>query len=121
MKTTTHTLKRPPAQTPRRYQTEGNKSAYDTLVSAHYFLPGTCCDWYVLEYEPEDDEIFCWAEIVPGCGEFGNSSLREMEELVINVPLIIGEKRTQVPCRVELDEHWTVRPLDAVLAERAKS
>ena len=118
--TTTYTLKRPPKNTPGRYGTESNKSAYETVVSAHYFLPGSGCDWYVLEYCQDDDEIFCWAEVIPGCGELGYSSVSEMEQLILQSQVIIGDQVLNMPCRVELDEYWTPLPLSDVLAERAK-
>lgn len=117
---TTYKLKNPPASTPALYATEDIPND-EKLVIAHYFLPGTGADWYILEFSPEERLLFGWAELVPGSGsgELGYTSLRELESLVVFLNLGFGNRLIPFPFRVELDEHWTIRPLCEVLAERA--
>lgn len=116
----TYTLKRPPKETPRAYETEGLGDPYDRTIFAHYFGPGSS-DWYVIEYDCENDAIFGWAELHPGMGELGWASLQEMEEICILVPLKINnEVVVKIPCRIERDDYWTPRTLKEVLRERNK-
>ena len=114
----THTLRRPPKQTPTLYSQDG--LGENALAFAHYFLPGSGADWYITEYNPAEDIAFGWAEIVPGCGEWGYISIAELEE--ISLPLVIdlgGEKlKSKYLMRVELDLYWNVRPMREVLANR---
>ncbi|MCX5206108.1 DUF2958 domain-containing protein [Streptomyces sp. NBC_00237] len=63
---------------PPLYGTE-NTSTSDTVVHLHYSVGR--CDWYIAEVDPESLTAFGWAEVTPGCGEWGYSSLTEMEEL----------------------------------------
>jgi len=113
-----HTLKRPSAQTPKFYETENETGANETLIVAHYFLPGTICDWFVMEFDEENDLIYGYIELIPGCGEIGYSSLKEMEELVVMSKMHMLGKVVEIPCHVEFDEHWTPRTLGEVLANR---
>jgi Protein of unknown function (DUF2958) len=110
-----HTLERP-IGAPSLYSTDGR--ADDSLVVAHYFLPGTNADWFVLEYDELEDIIFGFANIIPGCGELGSTSLKELEDLTIAVPIRIGTEIRYIPTRVELDKHWTPKPLRTVLKDR---
>lgn len=114
----TYTLKRPSTKTPKLYETENEIETNETLIVAHYFLPGTICDWYVMEFDEENDLIFGWAEIISGCGELGYSSLKEMEELVVMSKMHMLGKVIEIPCHVEFDEHWTPRTLGEVLVNR---
>ena len=114
----THKLLRPPACTPDLYATEGT-SMDEVLVSAHYFLPGTNADWYVVEYSSQDDIVFGWAEIVPGGGEWGYTSFRELEEYIIYVDCIIDGENLQIPIGVEMDSSWDrTQNMREVLARR---
>lgn len=114
----TYKLENPPASTPALYATE--EIAFDDkLVTAHYFLPGTGADWYVVEFSLEEKLLFGWAELVPGGGELGYTSLRELEELIVFSNLRFENHIIPISMRVELDEHWTIRPLCEVLAARA--
>jgi hypothetical protein len=117
--TQTHTLKRPSADTPRIYETDNVKDYKDKLVVAHYFLPATNVDYYVIEYDRETDEIFGWAELVPDCGELGYTSLREMELIETSVPVKSGNiLMGYLPVRIEYDEHWQPIKLGKVLEAR---
>lgn len=113
-----HTLRRPPKHTPSLYSQE--ELGENALSFAHYFLPGSGADWYITEYNPAEDIAFGWAEIIPGCGEWGYVSISELEQL--SVPLVIdlgGEKlKSKYELKVELDLHWNVRPMREVLANR---
>ena len=113
--TNAYTLERP-TNAPSLYSTDGQ--AHNSLVVAHYFLPGTNADWYVLEYDPKSDIIFGWAEVLPGCGELGSSSVTELQSLNIAVPIKINGEINYIPSRVEFDQHWVPRPLGQVLKER---
>ena len=114
----THKLKRPPASTPPLYVTE-NTSADEKLVAAHYFLPGTAADWYVVEFSSEEQLLFGWAEMVSGGGEWGYTSLRELEECVVNVKCLIDGGIFSIPMRVEFDEYWdNTQTIGEVLAKR---
>ncbi|CAB4674166.1 MAG: DUF2958 domain-containing protein [Actinobacteria bacterium] len=114
----TYTLKRPSTKTPKLYETENEIEASETLIVAHYFLPGTICDWYVMEFDEENDLIYGFAELISGMGEIGYSSLKEMEELVVMSKMHMLGKVIEFPCHVEFDEHWTPRTLREVLANR---
>ena len=115
---TTHKLKNPPASTPALYATD-DIPADEKLVTAHYFLPGTGADWYVVEHSFEERMFFGWMELVPNGGELGYASLCELESLVVYSNLRFENRMIRIPMRVELDEHWTIRPLCEVLAARA--
>jgi hypothetical protein len=78
----------------------------DTIVYLHYFSPSA--DWYVTEWNPVTGEAFGWAELLPGCGEWGYMSLPELESIYIP-PFTI----------IERDMYWDPKPMSAVLKERA--
>jgi hypothetical protein len=114
----THTLSRPAESTPLlREQDELGENA---LVYAHYFLPGTGADWYVTEYDPIEDIIFGWAEVVPECGEWGYTSMSELEQISLPMKIRVGNEIliSKYTMKVELDLHWNVRTMREVLAER---
>ena len=115
----TYTLERPNKATPTIYSTEEIPSEHK-VVYEHYFMPGTDIDFYVLEYSQEDDVIFCWAELVSGCGELGYSSLKEMESVLRNVPVITPKGTLNLIVRIERDRHWKRMKLGEALAHRSK-
>ena len=45
-----YTLKRPSENTPEIYATEFESDFNEKIVVAHYFLPATDIDYYVIEY-----------------------------------------------------------------------
>lgn len=52
----------------------------DQPIVAHYFQGGA--DWWVTEYDPENNEVFGFAQLAGhGRGEWGYSSLTEIEKL----------------------------------------
>jgi hypothetical protein len=115
--TAQHTLARPPKNTPKFYETEGKGK--DALVFAHYFLPSTKVDIYVLEYSPEDDCIFGYSILNdPILGEYGYTSLKEMEEVEVQVSVIINGETHLMPVRMELDEHWKIKPMRDALCDQ---
>lgn len=110
-------LRRPPKDTPELYAQESLNE--DAIVHAHYFLPGIGADWYVTEYDAEQDLIFGWAEVIPGFGEWGYTSLSELEDVEIKVPVIIEDQNPfHFFVNVELDLNWTKRTMRDVLANR---
>lgn len=108
-------LERPRKETPTVYETDGQESSDDLVVYDHYFIAGTHANWYVLEYDKIRDEIFCFAELIPNCGELGYTSMKELEELVVNVPIKIGFQTIKIPLRVEKEVGWTPKTLGTVL------
>lgn len=114
---TKYSLPRPPANTPNLYATEDGGDAYEQLVYAHYFIGSA--DWFVLEYSKDEDVVFCWAELVPNCGELGYTSLKELEELSVNQRLIASKNIVlEFPIRVEKEINWTPRTLRECLKNR---
>lgn len=75
------------AQIPKLYKTEKVATA-DKMVWVHYF--GGPCDWYVVELDQEQDLIFGFCRAPEG--EWGYSSLEEMEALNVHGGLIIVER-----------------------------
>lgn len=114
----THKLKSPPASTPPLYATE-NTPANEILVTAHYFLPGTFVDWYVVEFSSDEQLLYGWAEVIPGGGEWGYTSMRELEKYVVNITLTFDVGTFSYPLGVELDEYWdNTQTMGEVLAKR---
>ena len=81
-----YTLERPSAETPKIYEQDGQTSKDDLVVYEHYFISGTSADWFVIEYDRERDEIFCFAELIRGFGELGYTSMKELDDLVVHIP-----------------------------------
>jgi hypothetical protein len=111
-----YSLQRPPALTPKLYDIDEKGDAYEQNVYAHYFL-GTS-DWFILEYSPEDDIAFCWAELIPDMGELGYVSLKELESLVIYGKIIFNGEVNKYPIRVVFDDDWQPKNLRASIANR---
>ena len=110
---TKYSLTRPPTDTPRLYETDEKGSAYKQLVYAHYFVGSA--DWYVLEYSPEDDVAFCWAELLAGCGELGITSLAELEAIEVPQKILMGAITHTFPVRVEYESNWKPKTLQECL------
>ena len=111
-----HTLARPPANTPKLRETDGE--GREAIVYAHYFLPSTRVDIFVIEYDPEEDIIFGWTILDNyDFGEFGYSSMKEIEELEINAPIIINGEKLYFPVKVEMDTHWSKKPIKEAISE----
>lgn len=113
-----HTLARPTESTPLlRGQEELGE---DALVYAHYFLSGSGADWYITEYDPIEDIAFGWAEIIPGCGEWGYSSLSELEMISLPMKVRIGNEIlvSKFSIKVELDSDWEICTMREVLSKR---
>ena len=113
---TKYSLPRPPANTPNLYATEDEGDAYDKLVYAHYFIGSA--DWFVLEYSKDEDVVFCWAELLPDCGELGYTSLKELEELIVNQRLVSSNGVIEIPIHVEKESNWTPRTLRECIKNR---
>ena len=67
------------AALPALYSTEDVPLAEKRIV-AKFFNPCGAGTWLVVEGDDEGDDtiFFGWAEILPGCGEWGNFSLNEL-------------------------------------------
>ena len=66
---------------PALYATEQTPTA-DKIAHLHFFSGNA--DWYVFELDPETGLAFGWAELLPGCGEWGYFNLIELAELHVN-------------------------------------
>lgn len=75
----------------RRFAKLGDQDVKDPIVVTHYFDPCGSGDWYVTAYYPKDNVIFGWAEIIPGMGEWGYTSLQELQ--AYKGPLGLGIER----------------------------
>ncbi len=82
----------------KRFAKLGDQDIPDPIVVAHFFNPCGSGDWYATAYIPEDNVIFGWAEILPGGGEWGYTSIDEL--LSYKGPLGIG---------IERDRYWQER------------
>ena len=114
-----HTLARPPKETPLLRETDGE--GREAIVYAHYFLPATRVDIFVTEYDPSEDIIFGWSVLDNyDFGEFGYTSMKEIEELVIEVPLYMNGEKYLMPARMELDLYWIRKPIKEAIADLEK-
>lgn len=59
-------------------------------VMAKYFDPTGSATWYAVEFDGKD-QFFGWAELFPGCGEYGYFSLQELQS--VRGPLGLGIER----------------------------
>ena len=75
----------------KRFAEVGDQDIPDPIVVAHYFDPTGSADWFATAYYPEDNVIFGWAEVVPGCGEWGYSSIDELQS--VKGPFGLGIER----------------------------
>jgi hypothetical protein len=99
-------LRRPPQNTPRLSGTQVQGISLGQRVCAHYFLPGADCHWYVLEYSKDLDLMFGWIEFAGRIGEFGYTSLKELELIVGKVSFSPeGEEALCLETVVEYDKH----------------
>ena len=92
------------AKIPALYTTDQTPTA-DKIAHLHYFVGGA--DWYIVELDPDTSIAFGWAEVLPGCGEWGYIDLRELADVV-----------AQGWFRVERDLHWEPTPVSEI--ERIK-
>jgi hypothetical protein len=103
---TDYKMPRPPKDTPPLYAQDGK--GYEATVYAHYFIGN--CDWFVTEYDPEEDRAFGWA-----CtgdrprAELGYVSLAEMESVRVKGVFL-----------VDYDLHWQRVPLRQAIDELDK-
>lgn len=107
-----------PADTPALYAQDGK--GYEATVYAHIFVPGTAVDFYVTEYDPAAREIFGWAEVSPGCGELGYTSLDVIEEAKVTVAVHLPGGSGRIRLSPEVETGWVRKTLTEALAERAK-
>lgn len=65
---------------PPLYGTE-RVPAEDKIVRVKLFDPTGSATWYLVEYDPKERLAYGWAEIMPGCGEWGYISIPELESV----------------------------------------
>jgi hypothetical protein len=74
-----------------------------------------------MEYSANLDIAFGWAEILPGCGEYGTFSIRELEEISAEIPLKISfaegdpQEKIRIKVKVEHDDYWEKIPIKLAL------
>lgn len=59
----------------------GDKDAADVPIIAKFFIASSSATWYATEYNPDTNEMFGFAEILPGCGELGYFNFNEIKDL----------------------------------------
>lgn len=97
-----HKLARPPKGTPKLYAQDGK--GYDAIVYAHYFIGS--CDWFVTEYDPEEDRAFGWACLGDRrSAELGYVFLWELEEVRVGgiFPVDFEVPWSPIPLRDAID------------------
>jgi hypothetical protein len=57
------------------------EAADEPTVYARYFLPGTHCNWYVLEGEPDDGDFLFFGFVTGIADEFGQFRLSELDAI----------------------------------------
>jgi hypothetical protein len=77
----------------KRFSEVGEQDIPNPIIVAHYFDPNGSADWYATAYDPETKSIFGWAEMIPGCGEWGYTSIDELSLTRIERDLYWKEKR----------------------------
>jgi hypothetical protein len=75
----------------KRFVEVGKQDVQNPIVVAHFFNPCGAGNWYATSYDPQENVIFGWAEILPGGGEWGYTSIDELESYV--GPFGIGIER----------------------------
>lgn len=91
---------------------ETDSQGENAIAHLHYFYGSA--DWYIIEKDtgspddaPEDRgkqfQAFGWAEILPGCGEYGYISIDEITE-----------------AGVEMDLYWEPKPVSEAIKRRGR-
>jgi hypothetical protein len=94
-------LQRPSSDTPTIAKQENLGD--DAIVHAHYFVGS--CDWWVTEYDPDDDLAFGFVNLGdPGNAELGYISLAELE--AVRAPIRLNGRRLDAVLPVEFDAYW---------------
>lgn len=75
----------------KRFAELGEQDLPDPIVVAHFFDPCGYGNWYATAYHPEENVIFGWAGITPGMGEWGYTSIDELQSY--KGPLRLGIER----------------------------
>jgi len=92
---------------PALYSQDGKGE--EAIAYAKFFNPVGHATWFVTEYDPEERLFFGWAELFPGCGEYGYVSLDELESA--KLPMGLG---------IERDLHFKPRPVGEAVAQWKK-
>jgi hypothetical protein len=75
----------------------------DKIVWVKFFTPWTFWTWYIMEGTLEGGDMIMFGYVVGDYPEFGNVSLRELQEV-----------RGPVGLRIERDLHWTPKPCSEI-------
>ena len=88
---------------PALYATEEEGGSIDdTVIHLRFFTNAGSAFWLVAEYDPETEIGWGYAEVVPGGGEWGAISLRELRELHVvkgGIPIIVERDLHFAPTR----------------------
>lgn len=74
----------------------------DIVIHLRYFANVGAAYWLVAQYDPETEIAWGFAEVIPGFGEWGSFSLRELRELLVvksGFPVIVERDRMWTPTR----------------------
>ena len=89
-------------QIPTLWQTEGIPLE-DKLIYAHLFING--CDWYIVEYDKENELFFCFAILNSDFinAEWGYVDYEELKEI-----------KTAAGIEVDRELFWHIRPVKEI-------
>ena len=79
-----------------------DRSADSTDIHLRFFTNVGSAYWLVAQYDPDTEVAFGYAEVVPGGGEWGDFSLRELRELHVvknGIPIIVERDLYFAPTR----------------------
>lgn len=79
--------------------------ASDKTIHLRFFATSGSAYWLLAEYDPESGIAFGFAEVVPGCGEWGSFSVAELSDLFVRPPC---------PVWIERDFFFTPKPFRCV-------
>ncbi len=83
----------------------------EAIAHIKFFHPYGQGVWYLTEFDHDGgDTCFGWVEVLPGCGELGYFSLKELESLEAR----INGQRIPGLQAIERDIHFTPKPLSQI-------
>ena len=77
-----------------------------TMIHLRFFTNAGSAYWLLAELDPETGIAYGYAEVIPGCGEWGSFSIHELRELYV--------EKQGFPIIVERDLHFTPKPFSEI-------
>ena len=79
-----------------------HENADDTIILAHFFNPTGGGDWFISEYNEEEETIYGYASLFNDhCNEWGYTSLDELQNMRLPFELGIERERSWTPCTIK--------------------